>query len=430
MNSQAIIKIKSPQLSHIDYIKYFKINKERRVWLFKLLNISYKDNMKPKKMIMCLIPNNKCNLKCEYCYISQLPEWMKTGEKFTYDVQHIAKCLSPERLGGQCLINLTAEGETMLQKDIVELCRLLLEQGHYIELVTNLTITKVVDDFMNLPKNLLEQLEFKISFHYKELIKMKMINKFFENVKKIQDSPCSFTLELMPYDELIDDIEDIKNICDEEVGANCQVTIGRADYLPSRTILTNRSKEEYIKIWSEFKSSMFDLKMKLLDVKRKEFCYAGAWTLYVNIYTGEAAPCYAQPYRQNIFKNPDKPIKFIPVGCHCALPYCINGHAHISMGVIPEFEAPTYAEIRNRKRKDGTEWFSKKCKVFFGTKLYETNEEFSNIKKIFYNITWYFRAIIFTVSNPKKVFRKIRLFFNKIIRSIREKIIHKKEKNK
>ena len=377
--------------------------------------------MKPKKMIMCIIPNNKCDLKCSYCYISQLPEWMKSGDKFTYDVNYIAKCLSKERLGGECLINLTGEGETMLQKDIVELCRLLLEEGHYIELVTNLTITKVVDDFLKLPSNLLEQLEFKISFHYNELKRINLMNRFFENVEKVQKSPISFTLELMPYDELIDNIDDIIDVCKKNVGAKCQVTVGRADYLPSRTLLTKQSKEEYIETWSKFESPMFDLKMKLLDVKRKEFCYAGAWTLYVNLYTGEAAPCYAQPYRQNIFKNPEKPIKFIPVGCHCALPYCINGHAHISMGVIPELDAPTYAVVRNRKRKDGTEWFSKKCKDFFETKLYETNKEFSKCEKLYYNITWYFRGIFFIISHPKKVLRKIRLGYNKIRRSIKEK---------
>lgn len=376
--------------------------------------------MKPKKMIMCLIPNNMCDLKCQYCYISQLPDWMRCGDKFTYDVDHIAKCLSPERLGGVCLINLTGEGETMLQKDIVKLCKLLLEQGHYIELVTNLTITKIVDDFMSLPKEMLERLEFKISFHYKDLLRLNLMDKFFDNVKKIQKSGCSFTLELMPYDELIDDIDEIINICYKQVGAKCQVTVGRADYLPSQTLLTKQTKEEYVKTWSKFDSPMFDLKMKLLDVKRKEFCYAGAWTLYVNLYTGEAAPCYAQPYRQNIFKNPNKPIKFVPVGCHCALPYCVNGHAHISMGVIPELDSPSYAIIRNRKRKDGTEWFSEKGKAFFGTKLSETNSKFSPLKKLYYNVTWYFRACWFVISNPKKVIRKIRLMVLKLSRLKKE----------
>ena len=110
---------------------------------------------KPKRMILGLIPNNTCNLQCKYCYISQFPDFMKKNYEFKYSMEHIAKCLSAERLGGPCLINLTGEGETMLQKGIVELCRLLLEDGHYIEFVTNLTVTKVVDEFMALPEDLL-----------------------------------------------------------------------------------------------------------------------------------------------------------------------------------------------------------------------------------------------------------------------------------
>jgi len=369
--------------------------------------------MKPKKMVLCLIPNNKCNLKCEYCYISQMPEWMRLGDKFKYSVEHISKCLSAERLGGKCLINVTGEGETMLQPGIVELCRLLLEQGHYIEFVTNLTVTKVVDLFMEFPSNLLQQLEFKISFHYKELQRLNILDKFFENVDKVQHSACSFTLELMPYDELIPDIDNIIEICKNRVGAKCQVTVGRADYLPSRTILTTLSKEQYVKTWSVFDSPMFDLKMNLLDVKRKEFCYAGDWTLYLNMYTGEAAPCYAQPYRQNIFKDPNKPIKFFAVGCHCAQPYCINGHAHMSLGLIPELDTPTYAVIRNRVREDGSEWFSDKSKEFFNTKLSETNEEYSNFKKLVCNIGWYFRSAGFVIQHPEKVIKKIRLFISK-----------------
>lgn len=101
----------------------------------------------------------------------------------------------------------------MIQKNIVKLCLLLLEQGHYIELVTNLTVTKVVDEFMNLPAKLLKQLEFKISFHYAELKKLDLLERFFDNVNKVQASSCSFTLELMSYDELERDIENIIKLC-------------------------------------------------------------------------------------------------------------------------------------------------------------------------------------------------------------------------
>ncbi len=364
--------------------------------------------MKPKRMILCLIPNNVCNLKCEYCYISQMPDFLKQDFEFKYDVKHVAKCLSKERLGGQCLINLTGEGETMLQRGIVELCQLLLEEGHYIEFVTNLTVTKVVNQFLMLPPELLEHMEFKVSFHYSELIKKNLLDIFFENLDNIQKSSASFTLELMPHDELIPQIEDIIKLCYEKVGAKCQLTIGRADYLSSRGILSTYNKDEYSKIWSVFESTMFDLKMKLLNVKRKEFCYAGDWTLYVNMYTGEASACYGQPYKQNIFEDPSKPIHFCPVGKHCVQPYCVNGHAHISLGVIPEIECPSYAQIRNRVREDGSEWFSKDAYEFFDSKLYETNKEYNWLQKRINFFDWYIKLFIASAKSPKKVVRRIR----------------------
>lgn len=368
--------------------------------------------MKPKRMILCDFPNNKCNLRCEYCYLSQLPDWARKDEKFKYSIEHIAKCLAPERLGGPCIINMTGAGETMLQPQIVDLCILLLKQGHFIEFVTNFTVTKVVDEFMKIPAELQEQMEFKISFHYNELKRLNWMDKFFANVDKVQKSNFSFALELMPYDALVPEVDNIMKICKEKVGAPCQVTVGRSEY-NSMSLLSDYSKEDFIKIWSKFDSPMFEYKMKLLGVKRKEFCYAGDWTLRVDLYSGEASPCYSQPFKQNIFEDPNKPINFIAVGCHCAMPFCINGHAHMCMGVIPSYPSPTYEQIRNRVREDGSEWFSARCKETFSSKLYETNREYSFIKKLYINVGWYFRSIAFAAKYPDKVLRRIKLFIFK-----------------
>ncbi len=366
--------------------------------------------MKPKRMILGLIPNNRCNLKCGYCYISQIPEREIDDSGFVYPIEHMINCLSVERLGGPCIVNLTGEGETMLQKDIVKLVYGLLEEGHYIELVTNLTVTKVLDDILKIPSKYLAHLEFKVSFHYEELNRLKILDKFFIDLDKVQKSPCSFTLELMPNDNLNDKIDEIKKLCIENVGANCQVTIGRADYTNDRGILTSLSDKEYFDLWQTFNSPMMRLKKQLLNVKRKEFCYAGDWTLYVNMFTGETSSCYDQPFRQNIFSNPEKPIKFKPVGCHCNVPYCINGHAHMSLDVIPGITEYNYCDIRNRQREDGTEWFSDEAKEFFSTKLSETNEEYSSLKKIVVNISWYFDMLKFILSNPNKLIKRIKLY--------------------
>ena len=57
-------------------------------------------NEKVSKLILCFIPTNICNLKCEYCLVSQTNEWERSDIEFQYSVEHIVKALSKDRLGG------------------------------------------------------------------------------------------------------------------------------------------------------------------------------------------------------------------------------------------------------------------------------------------------------------------------------------------
>lgn len=126
---------------------------------------------------------------------------------------------------------------------------------------------------------------------------------------------------------------------------------------------------------------MFRYKLDILQEKVKKFCYAGLWTLYVDLGTGKAKPCYGQMCNQNIFENPNDEIKFEPVGKHCRQPYCYNGHAFLTLGVVPEYDSPTYTDIRNRVCEDGTEWLKDDLKEAFSSKLSEANEIWSEEKK-------------------------------------------------
>ena len=361
---------------------------------------------KIKRLILGLIPNQKCNLKCEYCYISQLEAWVEP-EKMRYSPDYIARSLSPERLGGISLINLTGNGETLIQPEIVELSKLLLKEGHFVEIVTNGTMTKRIRDLLDQPKKCLSRLFLKISFHYKELNRLGIMDAFFANVNAIHDAGVSFTLELMAYDGIEDDIEDIKKVCLENVGAICQATIGRNQH-KNADLLSAHKKEEFETIWSSLNSPMMKLKLEMLSVKRKEFCYAGAWSLFINLYTGEAQPCYWQPYNQNVFSDISKPIKFEPVGHSCSQPFCINAHAHLTWGLIPELDIPTYEQMRNRKMSNGDEWLSKECKEFFQTKLYQSNEQYSSLKKTLYTIAYPIRMCVWFFNNGSNNLARIK----------------------
>ena len=76
----------------------------------------------------------------------------------------------------------------------------LLKQGHYLEIVTNGTLTNRFDEIALFPKELLHRLEFKFSFHYLELKERGWLDRFFDNVNKMRDCGCAFTVELMPND--------------------------------------------------------------------------------------------------------------------------------------------------------------------------------------------------------------------------------------
>ncbi|WP_349946259.1 radical SAM protein [Lacrimispora sp. BS-2] len=368
---------------------------------------------KIKRLVLGLIPNQKCNLKCEYCYISQVEAWDEpTSLKFS--PKHISKCLSKERLGGISLINLTGNGETMLQPDIVELIGALLQEGHYVEVVTNGTVTKHINKVLEYPEEWLSRLFFKISFHYKELKRLNIMDKFFDNVKAIHNAGASFSLELMAYDEIEKDIEDIKAVCKKNVGAVCQATIGRNDKRKDKGLLSKHSNAEFRAVWKSLDSDMMDFKLKVIGIKRKEFCYAGSWSLFVNMYTGESQPCYWQPYNQNLFKNPDKPIKFVPVGYTCTQPYCTNAHAHMTWGIIPELRTPTYCSMRNRKCDGGEEWLTSGCKEFFSSRLWESNKEYTKFDKFTHTISYPFRLIKWFLRDYKNNVRRLQNYMKRI----------------
>lgn len=366
-----------------------------------------------KRLILGLIPNQKCNLKCEYCYISQVDAW-EEETSFKYSVEYIAGCLSKERLGGTALINLTGNGETMLQPEIVSLTRELLKKGHYVEIVTNGTVTKRIDDILKFPDELLSHLFFKISFHYKELKKREMLNLFFDNVVAIKKSAASFTLELLAYDGIEGDIEDIKGICIDRAGAICQATVGRNDRRKDKALLSEHNIEEFSSIWKALESPMTQFKLKVIGKKRREFCYAGDWSLFVNMYTGESQPCYWQPYNQNIFENPEKPVKFCPVGHTCTQPYCTNAHAHMAWGIIPELNTPYYAEMRNRKCLDGSEWLKDECKSFFMSKLKNQNQEYNILQKTVHDVIYPIRLIKWMMRDWKNNIRRIKKYMKRI----------------
>ena len=178
--------------------------------------------------------------------------------------------------------------------------------------------------------------------------------------------------------------------------------------------MSAHTNAEFRKIWSSFEAPMTQFKLDVIGEKRKEFCYAGSWSLFVNMYTGESQPCYWQPYNQNIFKDPLKPIKFVPVGHTCTQPYCTNAHAHLCWGIIPELKSPKYSEMRNRVMSNGDEWLTQECKTFFESKLYESNKPYTKEQQMVHTIIYPCRLVKWFLRDWKNNLRRINNYLKRI----------------
>lgn len=360
----------------IDIYEYSK--ETHKSYFINFVEDEFKDIKldKIKKFIDCYIPITTCNFRCPYCYITQNNRWNDALPEFKYSAQYVRKALSKERLGGTCLLNMCGGGETLLPPYIIELLKELLEEGHYIWVITNGSLNKRFEEISKFPKNLLYRLAFKFSFHYLELKRLNKLEDYVKNIKLMQDSGASFSIEITPYDELIEYIAEIKEFSLKNFGALPHITVAREDNTDNKKILTKLSKQEYNKVWSQFNSKMFSFKLSTFLVKRKEYCYAGKWSYILDIGKGVLRQCYSNNLQQNIFENM-KPIKIKSVGRKCLEPHCYNSHAFLTWGDIPRLKAPYYYEMRNRIQSDEKEWLNPYMKEFCSHKLKENNNKFN-----------------------------------------------------
>lgn len=289
--------------------------------------------------------------------------------------EEFGEAFSSKRLGGHCYGNFCADGETLLTKNIDLYVKEFCRQGHYAEVVTNLSVTKMLDRFLEWDRALLKHLEFKCSFHYLWLREHGLLERFAENVKRIWNAGASANIEITPSDELIPYIEEVKSFSIEHFGALPHLTIARDDRTKEIGYLTHLNMSDYDAAWSQFDSGFWRFKKSIFGVKQTDSCFAGAWSYYIDMMTGEAKPCYFGQSFFNFYKKEDgeyPPLSERMVG-KCPLAHCYNGHALMTLGLIPHRYSTRYGEIRDRSRLDGTHWLQPDLRAFFDTKLEDGN---------------------------------------------------------
>jgi len=342
---------------------------------------------KIKRIINCVIPVTVCNFKCHYCYLAQTNSFDKNIPKLEYEVEHILKALNIKRLGGACMMNICAVGETLMAPYLIELSKGLLENGHYVTIVTNGTITERIKQFCHLDDDLKKRLFFKFSYQYLELKKRNLINVFFDNVELIRKAGISFSIELTANDESIPYIDKLSDICYKKTGALPHIIESR-DNNNGLKKLTKIDNKTHMKEWSKCKSPLIKFQNKIWGEKRKEFCYAGCWVLNLYLQNGNISPCFGGgPIIQNIFEDIDEPIHYVPVGNKCPWEHCYAAHVLLTLGAIPELKTPFYSQLRDRITIDKKHWLTKDMQEILSSKFVQSNEEYSKEQKLI--IYWY-----------------------------------------
>lgn len=334
-----------------------------------------------KKFFECTIPVSNCNLRCSYCYVIQENRRDTRKALFVLSPKKIGEAFSKERVGGTALFNLCGFGETLIPKEVPEIIYYLLKQGHYVNVTNNGTMTEQLRKIVGFPSEYLHRLSFSFSFHYLELIDKKLLDTFISNVKMVKNSGCSILIQMNMADEYIPYLKTIKELCVREFGVLPQIALTRREYGYKYEILTDKSELEYVKYARTFQSPLFEFTYKNFNKKEKRFCYAGDWSYKVDLGTGELRSCnYSKPH-QNIYKDLKEPIKKFPIGNCCMADYCVNSSHYLSLGTIPEYNTPTYVELREREG-----CYSVEMKNFLSHKLYENNQQYTKSQKLVINL--------------------------------------------
>lgn len=362
---------------------------------------------KIKRFLDCYINITTCNLQCHYCYIAQLGMFKNKINKIGHTPDEIRSALSVNRLGGICLINLCAGGETLLSDEVLPIVIELLKEGHYVMIVTNGTLSHRFDEIVNFDPELRKRLFVKFSYHYLELKRLDILDKFFGNVLKMRESNVSFTVEITPSDELIPHISEVMETSIKYLGALCHVTIARDDRTDGIEILSNLEFDDYISTWGIFNSELFSFKSEIFHKKRKEFCYAGDWSAYIILNTGEIRQCYCGYIIGNLYDNIDKEIPFSAIGNNCKLPHCYNGHSFLGLGVIPEIANEVkYSSLRNRETDNYGAWLGKDMAEFMSQKLKDNNKEYTSLMKLETNAFFQFKYLKYILLSAVKKIKR------------------------
>jgi hypothetical protein len=277
------------------------------------------------------------------------------------------KCFEPKRFGGSIFFGAASSGETLLWEDIVDFTRGMLSYGHIVSYTTNMTITPILERFCDFPAELRSRLELDASLHYLELKRKNMLNEYFENLCMLRSAGVSIAIFLVISDIYIPYLREISELCQKEIGLLPIAGILR-NYEGNGAEIAMKYSSDVDKLVKETCDvRQWELQKRIYGQRRTEFCYAGEYSLNMNLGTGDYTKCWGSngieknwekllkgasfvnkainrifKESRNMFKNPNELIKFEPIG-RCPFYDCICA-SYLCWGLIPDSNVETHSK--------------------------------------------------------------------------------------
>jgi peptidoglycan/xylan/chitin deacetylase (PgdA/CDA1 family) len=382
------------------------------VFMQEYTNVKYINDKIVKYIDMALFAF-PCNMRCHYCYVGQYAtdEERATVMPMQYSPEDLEKALDKKRMGGTCIVTFATTGETLLLPKSIEYMKAILNAGHFLHISTNLTITKRIDELLSLPEEMRSRLFFKASLQYLELKRLNLLETFAENCKKIWTANATCALEIVPNDELIPYIPEIKDYCLKNFGVLPQLSMPRDERVPEIVLFSKFDLKEFARIWEGFYSEEFRFKVEKWGNPIKHFCYAGKITCFVSINTGEMFTCPRSYKIGNFFEG--ETLKTQAVG-KCPQAHCFVCHNWLGFGACPEENGTNYLLQRDKVMPNGQHWVSERCRNAFRQRVCDNNILYSKkVEQKLYN-----RINIFGIKPLKFIFSVKNEYSNNIKRKV------------
>ncbi|MDR0726818.1 MAG: polysaccharide deacetylase family protein [Rickettsiales bacterium] len=313
-----------------------------------------------------------CNMRCHYCYVGQYATDEERAQimPMKYGPDDLEKALDKKRMGGTCVVTFSAAGETLITPIAMKYMHAILNAGHFLHISTNLTITKNIDEFISLPPETFSRLFFKASLQYLELKRLNLLDVFAQNCKKIWTANGTCALEIVPNDDLIPYIPEIKEYCLKNFGALPHLSMPRDEAVTEVALLSKYSLDEFARIWEDFYSEEFRFKVKMWERPVKDFCYAGKISCFVIINTGEMLTCPKSKIIGNFFEGDTLKTE---AAAKCPQKHCFVCHNWLGFGSCPSVDETNYLLQRDRVTADGRHWVSERCRNAFRQRVCDNN---------------------------------------------------------